>query len=95
VLIELGLEDGADALARGRTDGKRAATSGLQALIAVVLGQIQQAQTSAVALLGMRTVVQLPLDHIAHARTDAVRPVEQSPWGPLQVLAVRLGHVLG
>ena len=43
----------------------------------------------------MRTVLQLPAHHLTGARADALGPVEQSPRGPLQVLAVGLGHVLG
>lgn len=95
MLIELRLEDGFDALALGRADGKRPSAGGLQTRRAVVLDQIQQSQASAIALLGMRTVLELPLDHIACGGSDRECPVQEPSRGPLHVFAMRLWHVLG
>ena len=60
-----------------------------------MLGEIQQPQARAVTLFGMRAVLKLPLHHLAGPRSDVERPVEQPPRGPLAVLAVGFGHVLG
>src|SRR6185437_3028189 len=95
VLIELGLEDRLDALARRGAEGQRPAAGGLQALLAVGLGEVQQAQARAVALLGMRPVVELPLHYCAGAGADLLCPVQEPARRPLQVPTVRLWHVLG
>ena len=63
VLVELGLEDRLDALAGGRADRQRPAAGGLQPGLAIVAGEVEQPQAGAVALLGMRAVLQLPAHH--------------------------------
>ena len=79
----------------GRADGERPAAGRLQALLAVGLGQIQQPQARAVALLGVRAVLELPLHDGARAGADVLAPVQQPSRRPLHVLAVRTRHVLG
>ena len=55
----------------------------------------QQAQAGAVALLGMRAVLELPGHHRGGAHADALAPGDELGRRPLQVRAVRRRHVLG
>ena len=95
MLIEFGVEDRLDTLAGRRTDGQRPPAGGFQALVAAVLGEVEQTEAGAVALFRMRAVIELPLHHGTGGRTDAESPVEQSPRRPLQMFAMGVGHVFG
>ena len=94
-LVEFGNEDHLDPLTRGTADGERTAACTLQTLIAIGFGQTEQPQTRAIALLRMRSVIELPLHDRTGSGPDLLAPVEQSSWRPFQMLLVRFRHVLG
>ena len=56
---------------------------------------LQQPQATAVAVLRVRQVLELALDHLERGRTDLSGPVQEAPRGPLAVLPMGTGHVLG
>ena len=80
---------------RAGADSHRARTGGLEPLGPVALGQAQDAETRAVALLGVRAVGEDRLHQRRRPRPDARRPVDQPRRRPGQVLLMRLRHVLG
>ena len=46
-------------------------------------------------MLRVRQVLELALDHLERGRTDLSGPVQEAPRGPLAVLPMGTGHVLG
>lgn len=62
--------------------------------LAETLGQGQQAQTGPVAVLGVFAGFQQPLDQGCGGHTDAVAPVDQTLWRPLQMRPVGGRQVL-
>ena len=70
-------------------------TGGLEPFVAIALCQPQDAETRAVALLGVATFVEDGGHELARARPDARAPRDQPRRSPLQMLLVGLGHVLG
>jgi hypothetical protein len=62
---------------------------------AEALGQAQDAEAGAIALLGMRPVGEDRLDERGRLGTDGARPVDEARRRPLEVALVGLGHVGG
>ena len=93
--IEAVLEDRVDVTIGARTDTKSAGARGLEALVAVALGEAEEAEARAIALLGMGPALEDGLDQRLGVRADPAAPADQARGRPLEVSAVRLGHVLG
>ena len=72
--VEAVLQDRLDVAVGARAGGERARARGLEPLVAVALGQPQDAQAGAVALLGVRPLGEDRLDQRAGVRADALRP---------------------
>jgi len=92
-LVELSVEDVLDALVGDNASGEGAATGSLQAILAVPLGQPEQAQAGAVGLLRMLARVEERLDELSGVRADGLSPAHEPFRRPLQVLLVRGRHV--
>lgn len=75
-------EDVADVLALGGAEFEGDAAGGLQSGLAILLGQRQQTEAGAVAVLGVAALVQDALDGATRGCTDALPPVDQA-LGPL------------
>ena len=95
MLIELGFEDRDDAFAMRGADGECPATGGLEAILSVSFGQIEQPEARPVALLGVGPVLELPLNDGAGAGADVLSPVQEPSWRPFHVFSMRTRHVLG
>ena len=78
---------------RARTGGDRARARGLEPLGAVALGEAQDAEARAIALLGVRAIGEDRLYQLLGGGSDAPGPVDDPRWGPRQVLLMRLRHV--
>src|SRR5215471_15263431 len=68
--IEVVLQDGVDRAVGTRTDLERTTASGFEPFAAIALGEPQDADTSAEALLGMRALLQDDLDERRGVLTD-------------------------
>jgi len=77
LFVEALLEDGGDALVGRGVDRQGALAGGFQTSPAVTAGLIEQSQTTAVTVLGMRSIVQLMLDHRQGRRTDVLGPIHE------------------
>ncbi len=82
------IEHGLDGLVAGGVNRQRLLAGKLQALRAVLVGQAQDAQRRAVALLGMGLGADDVLDERAGGEPDGLAPVDQSRRGPFQVRPV-------
>src|SRR5215211_1284175 len=91
--IETSLEDGGDALIAARASAESACTRRLQP-VWILLSQPQDSEARAVAHLWVRSLREDGLDELLRFRADGCRPVGDARRGPLQMLLVRLGHVL-
>ena len=91
--IEAVLQDRVDMAIGARADGDRARARGLEPLGAVALGEAQDAEARAVALLGVRAIGEDRLDQLLGGGPDALGPVDDPRRRPLQVLLVGLRHV--
>ena len=80
---------------RAGVDGERPRASSFEPVVAVDLGEPKDAQAGAVALFGMATGRQNPIDQRLGLWPDGRGPIAQSRRRPLEMLLVRLGHVLG
>lgn len=67
----------------------------LQAGIAVALGQLEQAEAGAVAVLWVLVFLQQSGHTHRHCGADRAAPVDQALRRPLHVGALRRGHVFG
>src|ERR1044071_3738758 len=76
-------------------DGESAKTRGVHALGAVFLGAAQDAEHRAIAHLGSRVAVERAAHDFEHVRPELLGPREQALGGPIAVVLVRLGSVLG
>ena len=94
-LVQATTQDGGDALVGRRANRLRPRTGCLQPQVAVLTTQPHQAQTGAVALLGMLAMLHLPAHHGRSGRAHALAPGDELGWRPLQVRPVRGRHVLG
>src|SRR6266403_1415492 len=72
-----------------------AGAGGFKPLGAVALGEPQDAEARAIALLGMRTVREDRLDQRGRLGADGARPIDEARRRPLEVALVGLGHVGG
>src|SRR2546427_10442085 len=80
---------------RTRTDADGAPAGGFEAAIAIAFAQPHDAQTGAVALLGMRPRGENGFDHLGGSLARFRRP-ENEPLGrPFGIGLVCLGHVCG
>ena len=93
--IEAVLEDGVDVAVRAGLGGPGPGTGRFHPLAPVALGEPQNAQAGAITLLGVRAILEDGLDEGGGVGADGAGPVEQARGRPLQVLAMRLGHVSG
>ena len=73
------LEDRGHALVAGRADRQGPLAGLLQALPVIAPSQVEQPQAGAVAVLGVRTVLQLLLDHLGGTGPDVGGPVQEAP----------------
>src|SRR5208282_1962486 len=73
----------------------RAGARGLESLSAVALGQPENAEARAVALLGVPALREDRARELPRLGPDALGPAHDPRRRPLQVLLVALGHVLG
>ena len=78
---------------RARAGGDRARARGLEPLGAVALGEAQDAEARAIALLGVRAVGEDRLHQLGGVGPDALGPVDEPRRCPLEVLLMRLRHV--
>jgi hypothetical protein len=62
---------------------------------AVAFGQAQDAETGAIALLGMGPLGENRFDERGRLRADRLRPADDPGRRPFQMALVRLGHVGG
>merc|ERR1739841_433004 len=76
-LVQPLFQDRGDALVAGRVDRQRPGTGLFKAFTAVAPTETQQSQTSAVAMLWMRAVLELALHHLQRAGADVLGPVEE------------------
>src|SRR6185437_16412946 len=83
------------ALAGGAAQAHGQATGALQAPLAVLTGERQQSEAGSIALLGVGLGTQHVLNDRPGVRADRLAPLDESPWRPLRVRAMRLGHVFG
>ena len=81
------------ALASAQLQGQHA--SRLQPYFSIALGQRQQSQAGAVAVLRMLVFGHQPRHRFRRRRADAGAPVDQPLRRPLHVRAVRRRHVRG
>jgi hypothetical protein len=93
-LVKAVFEDRGDAAAGGGVKRKGALTGGFEPPGAIAFDEVEETQTTAVALLGMGPVLQEMLNQGTGVRTDGQRPVEETPGRPFHVLAMRFGHVI-
>ena len=94
-LIEAVLEDRVDVAIGAGGDAARAGARGFQPGRAVALGQAQDAEARAIALLGMRAVGEDRLDEGRGLRADRLGPADDARGRPLQMALMGLGHVGG
>ena len=94
-LIEAVLEDGVDVAIGAGGDTARPGARGFEPRGAVALGQAQDAETGAIALLGMRPVGEDGLDEGRGLGPDRLRPADDARGRPLQMALMGLGHVGG
>jgi hypothetical protein len=80
-LVELSVEDVLDAFVGDNASRQGAATGGLQAVLAVPLGQPEQTQAGAVGLLRMLARVEERLDELSGEWADGLRVCENTPVG--------------
>ena len=74
--IESVLQDRFDVAVRTRSGGKRTRTRGLEPSVAIALGEPQDAEARAVALLGVRSIRQDGFDQRARLHAYRGRPVD-------------------
>src|SRR3990167_8718016 len=86
-------EDRVDMPIGARADGDGAGAGGLEAGVAVALGEAQDPEAGAVALLGVRPIGEDGLDEGGGLRADRAGPRDEARRGPLQMVLMRLGHV--
>src|SRR5437899_7565690 len=91
--VEAVLEDRVDVAIGAGLDGAGPGARRFEPLQAVALGQAQDAEARAIALLGMRTVREDLLDQGGRLGADRARPVDEARRRPLQMALVRLRHV--
>src|SRR5256885_17222028 len=91
--VEAVLEDRIDVAIGAGLDGAGPGARRFEPLPAVALGQAQDAEARAIALLGMRTVREDLLDQGGRLGADRARPVDEARRRPLQMALVRLRHV--
>src|SRR5437867_841874 len=91
--VEAVLEDRIDVAIGAGLDGAGPGARRFEPLPAVALGQAQDAEARAIALLGMRTVREDRLDQGGRLGADRARPVDEARRRPLQMALVRLWHV--
>src|SRR5439155_19042952 len=72
--VEAVLEDRVDVAVGARVDRAGAGAGGLEALGAVALGQAQDAEARAIALLGMRAIRENRLDQRGGVRAEGCGP---------------------
>ena len=94
-VIEPMFEDGVDMPVGARADGDGAGAGGLQPGGPVALDEAEDAETGAVALLGVRAVGEDGLDEGGGLRAEGAGPVDEAGGGPLQVALMGFGHVGG
>ena len=100
LLVEPMFQDGADAAVREGATRQGARRRGFQSCGRVSLGQAHQPQTRAIALLGMRLVLQDRVDESGGLRADRLGPPDEPGRCPLEMLLVgdgpvpRIGHVV-
>ena len=93
--VEAMFEDRVDMPVGARADGDGPGTGGLQAGVAIALGEPQDAEAGAVALLGVRPVGEDSLDEGGRVGADRARPGDEAQGRPLEVVLMRWGHVGG
>src|SRR5712691_6030606 len=93
--IETVLEHRLDVAIRPGADGDRPTAGGLDTVGAVLLREPQQAETGPIALLRVRPARENLLDERRGVRPHRGPPADQAGGTPLQMRAVRVGHVLG
>ena len=93
--IETGGEDGGDRLARLGAEREGAHAAGFEPGVAILAGQGEQAEASAIALFGMRLGFEQVSDQVPGGNADGRCPVQQPGWRPFPMRAMRRWHVLG
>src|SRR6185503_7115858 len=88
--VPAALQDRLDALAGGTPEAHGQATGALQAPLAVLTGERQQSEAGSIALLGVGLGTQHVLNDRPGVRADRLAPLDESPWRPLRVRAMRL-----
>ena len=89
------LEDGVDVAIGARLDGAGARARGFQPVAAVALGEAQDAEARAIALLGVRAIGEDRLHQGGGLGADRAGPVDQARGRPLEMFTMRLRHVCG
>ena len=80
---------------RAGAGGERARTRGFEAAGVVAFGEPEDAETGAIALLGMRAVGEDGRDERRGLRPDGAGPADEARRPPLVVRLMRLRHVGG
>src|SRR5262245_1204048 len=93
--IEAVLQDRIDMTIGAGLDRAGAGAGGLEPPRAIALGETQDPQAGAIALLRMRTIRENCRDERRRLRPDGPRPVDEARGRPLQMVLVGLGHVSG
>jgi len=94
-VLEAVLQDGLHGEVTRRAERECAHARRLESRRAVPLGQAQQPEASAVALLGVRAGLEDAADDRGASRADRLAPADQATRRPLEVLAVCGRQVLG
>ncbi len=80
---------------RGRAQCQSSFTGGFQALRSEALAEAEQAQTTAITHLRMRSVPEQVFEEIARVWANLKRPIQLTTGRPFHMGAVCFGHVLG
>ena len=88
------LQDRVDRAVRARADIERAGASGFELLAAIGLGESQDVDTGAEALLGVRALAQDDLDQCRGVAADLAGLPPQALRRPISIAPVARRHVL-
>src|ERR1700728_3777213 len=94
-LVLAALQDGGDRLIGARVQQERTCAGGIETLCAVALGEPENPDGGAEALLGMRTRAQDDVDQSVGVGADLGGGAANALMGPVAVAPMRTRHVLG
>ena len=94
LLVQSLLQKRDDTAARRPAEHHGPLTGSLEASGSKAFRQIEQPETTAIAHLRVRSVLQQMFDQVASVWTHLDTPVKESSRGPFHVGPMRLGHML-